>query len=245
MFIKEENIIITIDVDWAPDFMVRRVIEMLLEKNVKATWFVTNESETLNEIRKYKENFEIGIHPNMLDGSTHGKTEDEVLSYMKSLAPEAVSMRTHGLYQTSNWLIKASKEYGIKIDVSLFLPRTHYLQPHVVKWHGISLCRIPYFWEDDSEMSEEKPIWNVEDGRLYGDGLKIFDFHPVHLILNTVNYEDYEKLKKIKPLSEWNEDFVKEHFNEGEGPLTLFKQLLDKIKGKGFLVKEIAERYLQ
>ena len=30
-------ILITLDIDWAPDFIIKKVDEMLTEKNVKAT----------------------------------------------------------------------------------------------------------------------------------------------------------------------------------------------------------------
>jgi peptidoglycan/xylan/chitin deacetylase (PgdA/CDA1 family) len=36
--------VITLDTDWAPDFILEHVSEILTERKIKATWFITNES---------------------------------------------------------------------------------------------------------------------------------------------------------------------------------------------------------
>ncbi len=212
-----DNFILTLDIDWAPDFVIDRVAKTLIENQVKATWFVTHKSDALERLQERTDLFELGIHPNMLLGSTHGKTEDEVLTHVKSIVPNAVSMRTHGLYQTTNWLSKAAGEYGILIDVSLFLPRADHLLPHRIKWNGASMWRILYFWEDDFEMFEDIPIWSVSDERLKGNGLKIFDFHPIRVALNTERFERYEHLKSIRPLDQWDEKFIGDNANYSIG----------------------------
>jgi len=185
--------------------------------------------------------FEIGIHPNCLDGSTHGKNEDEVLKHIKELVPDAVSMRTHALYQSSPFLTKAALDYGILIDVSIFLPRMPNLAPHCFKLKGARLWRVPYYWEDDYEMSEDKPIWKFSDPELHLKGLKVFDFHPVCIMLNNDNYHIYEKLKRQKPLAEWTPDFIRPYINKGRGPQTLFLELIDFLSGggEGRWIKEI------
>ena len=64
-------ILITLDIDWAPDFIIKKVDEILKEKGVKATWFVTHNSAYLNNLAKNK-NYELGIHPNFLPNTTQG-----------------------------------------------------------------------------------------------------------------------------------------------------------------------------
>ena len=46
--------IITLDIDWSPDFIIRNVSKVLRKNNVKATWFVTHESPVLDELRENK-----------------------------------------------------------------------------------------------------------------------------------------------------------------------------------------------
>ncbi len=235
------DLIITLDVDWAPDFMIDHVAQILIDAQVKATWFVTHPSKAIDRLNSFNDLFELGIHPNPLHGSTHGNTEDEVLTYTRKLLPQASSMRTHGLYQTSNWLIKAAKKYDIKIDVSLFLPRATHLQMHQIKWYGASIWRIPYFWADDSEMFEKQPLWTPSDSLIKSPGLKVFDFHPIHIMLNTDRFEKYEYLKQIRPLALWDEEFTQTHIYHGYGPRVMFLELVEKLAGKGAQINELVD----
>ena len=55
----------TRSIDWAPDFIIEKVDEILKERNIKATWFVTHKSAYLKNLSKNR-NYELGIHPNFL-----------------------------------------------------------------------------------------------------------------------------------------------------------------------------------
>ncbi len=233
--------VITIDIDWAPDFAIDYVAEILIENNVKASWFVTHYSEAIEKLKTKEDLFELGIHPNLLDNSTHGRTEEEVLAHILKIVPSATSMRTHGLYQSSSFLIKASVDYGITADLSLFLPRAANLQPHQIKWSGAKLWRLPYFWEDDSEMYEDDPIWELSDERLNVPGLRIFDFHPIHILLNTRRFDDYSALKQIRPVSKWDFEFVKEHVSKEKGPRNIFLELTGNMSGGGLKVQDLTK----
>jgi hypothetical protein len=193
---------------------------------VKATWFVTHASPAIEVIRQRSDLFELGIHPNCLPGSTHGNNEDEVLRHVKELVPDATSMRTHGLYQTSHFLRKATLDYGISVDVSLFLPKTPNLVGHRLNWGGAELWRIPYFWEDDAEMFEDDPFWWISDPKLNVNGLKVFNFHPTYICLNINNFSVYEKLKNEKPLPTWDLNFTRPYISDGPGPNTMFFDLV-------------------
>lgn len=236
------DFILTFDVDWAPDWAIRKIAQVLIEKKVKSTWFITHDSKAIDELREQPELFELGIHPNLLAGSTHGKTEEQVLDHVLKIVPGAISMRTHGLFQTSNFLLKAY-DRGISIDVSLFLPRAAGLCPHQYRLQHSRLWRVPYFWEDDMEMFEPEPIWDLSDKRLYVDGLKIFDFHPIHILLNTIVFSKYKQLTKIKSLECWDEDFIKTHTNSDDpGPETLFMQLVEKLSAQGRKISDIVKQ---
>ena len=96
-------ILITLDIDWAPDFIIKKVDEMLTEKNVKATWFVTHKSAYLKTLSKNR-NYELGIHPNFMSDSTQGNSIEEILSNLKKIVPTAKSVRTHRLFQSTQIL---------------------------------------------------------------------------------------------------------------------------------------------
>ena len=57
---------LTFDIDWAPDWMIEEVASILIEHNVKTTWFVTHASPAIDKLRQMPELFELGIHPNRL-----------------------------------------------------------------------------------------------------------------------------------------------------------------------------------
>jgi hypothetical protein len=232
---------ITLDTDWAPDWMLEEVISILIEKDVKSTWFVTNDSSVLNLIRRESRLFEIGIHPNCLPGSSHGKTEDEVLNHMRQIVPHAISMRTHGLYQSSSFLRLAARRYEIKIDVSLLLPGTQHIEPHILHFGDAKLLRIPFFGEDDLEMLSRNPAWRLSNPKYYCSGLKIFNFHPVHIVLNSPTMDLYNTLKSSRSLSQWTPEFVRSHRWSGEGTRSLFMDLVHCLKGSGKLIREWSE----
>ena len=83
-------IAITLDVDWAPDHAIDAVAGHLIERDVRATWFVTHASPAIDRLRDRPDLFELGIHPNFAPGSTQGETPDAVLDHCMAIVPEAL-----------------------------------------------------------------------------------------------------------------------------------------------------------
>ncbi len=198
--IKKSKVAITIDTDWVSDEVIEYTLALLLKYNAKATWFITHDSNAIKRLFDCNDMFEIGIHPNFLSNSTQGSTVSEVMSNLLSIHPEAKIMRTHSLYQSSLMFETILKKYpGIKADVSLFLPYEEHVRPH--RYYAMSankmnyITRIPYVWEDDYEMYLPKPNFKFDIGRFSGTGIKIFDFHPIHIALNSVTIDSYARLK--------------------------------------------------
>ena len=231
---------ITFDTDWAPDWMMNEIASILISNEVKSTWFVTHDSPFLTVLREKPSLFEIGIHPNCFPGSTQGSNEDEILANLKKSAPEAISMRTHGLYQSTNFLVKAATKYGIKIDASLFLPRMDYITPHLLAWHDAMLYRVPFFWSDDLECFQENPLFRFSLSKFNGAGLKIFNFHPIHIMLNTARFKTYEKLKSLNlSPNQCTKDVIDKHKWRGDGPKRLFMDLIEYLRPGGFFLYEL------
>lgn len=232
--------ILTLDIDWASDDVLELIVEMLDSRSVKATWFATHASNAVDAMLG-NGLFEIGIHPNCLEGSTQGGNEDEVLGNLKSLFPEATSMRTHGLYQSSPFLYKANTEHGIAVDVSLFLKGQSHLRPFRYRYDAQDMIRIPYFWGDDAEMFEEDSAWDLNEGKYNVQGVKIFDFHPVHVVLNTTRMEDYYAARAATPISRWTRKFIMQRQKAGNGPLSLFEQIVDRLAGGGHSISDLTK----
>jgi polysaccharide deactylase WbmS-like protein len=229
-----DDVVLTIDIDWAPDFTIDFVAEQLISRQVRATWFVTHMSPAIARLKQYSDLFELGIHPNFLSGSTHGDTPEAVLRHCMTLVPDASSVRTHLLVQSTLLLRQFLAQTKIMTDVSLFLPGAPCICP--VEWFSQrrTLLRIPYFWADDFEMERNLPCWRLTPHLGVGDGLKVFAFHPIHVYLNSSDIEVYQTLKhRVPKISEASPHVLNAYIQTGEGTCTLFKEVIAHLAAHG------------
>lgn len=190
--------ILTFDTDWAPDFVIDAVAEMQRSYGVPATWFVTHESPAIDRLREEPELFELGIHPNFLPNSSHGTSVEEVLQHVMSIVPEAVSMRTHGVYQSGALLSEVARSTPVKIDSTTFLPLMPDLAPVIQHTPHGTLIRAPFIWSDDYEELRPPPRWTTEILRKL-HGLKVLLFHPMRVYLNVANADGYRQAVRLYP----------------------------------------------
>jgi hypothetical protein len=169
------RVVVTLDVDWAPDPLVDDVAGRLAAAGVPATWFVTHASPALDRLRARSDLFELGIHPNFRPGSSHGATPEAVLDHVMALVPEAVSSRSHGVVQSGRLLHLLVQRTPVRIDSTTFLPDLPDA-PLVTQRtpHG-DLLRVPFTWSDDYEPLSP---W---DDYLAEPGLKVVLFHPTRM----------------------------------------------------------------
>ena len=219
------DIALTLDVDWSPDFVIDAVAGILIESQVCATWFIKHNSPAIERLRDNSKLFELGIHPNFLPGSTHGSTPTEVLRHCMDLVPEATTMRTHGLIQSGQLLETALNETPIRVDVSLFLPQMPHIRPIQYERPAGMLIRVPSFWEDRYEMEVSQPSWRLCD-ELVVPGLKIFSFHPIHVYLNS-SLPSYDSVKRLGRLPELSANDVAPYIQPSYGPQTLFREIIE------------------
>jgi hypothetical protein len=241
-----DDVVLTIDIDWAPDFTIDFVAEQLISRQVRATWFVTHMSPAVARLKQYPDLFELGIHPNFLSGSTHGDTPDAVLQHCITLVPEASSVRTHMLFQSTLLLQQILAQTRITTDVSLFLPGTPHIRP--VEWlcRRRTLLRIPYFWADDFEMERNIPSWCLAPHLGVGKGLKVFAFHPIHVYLNSADLEIYQALKhRVSRISEASANDLNPYIQTGEGTCVLFKEVIAHLAadGRSACIQDIYNRW--
>ena len=219
--------LITFDIDWAPDFILEKVSQLLDKEKIKSTWFVTHDSNFIQKL-KNKKNYELGIHPNFFDNSSQGKDPKSILKNLKEIIPEAVSIRTHSLYQSSP-ILNLFQDFGIKYDSSILLYKTKNIIPHYNP--ASKIFRIPYFWEDDLEMYNPSPNWSFNQTNKIS-GLKIYNFHPFHVVLNSENLSNYNEIKSRKNLKDITEDDFKNILNYGQGTLTFLEEMISYLKNK-------------
>jgi hypothetical protein len=220
------DLAVTLDVDWAPDWAIDLCAETLARSGVKATWFVTHASAAVDRLRERPQLFELGIHPNFLAGSTHGETHDEVLAHCMELVPEAKSMRAHGLAQSSRLLQRVVHTTPIEIDLSIFLPYMPGIRPVLYTEGGSELVRLPYWWEDDYEMELDPPRFGAAHIAEGAPGIRIVNFHPIHVALNSASMLNYRALiSASSPLQGSSEKDALTYRFDGAGTRTVFEEV--------------------
>ena len=238
--------VLTFDIDWAPDWMIDDIAERLIEANVRATWFATHQSAAVTRLLDNPA-FEVGVHPNFLAGSTQGVTPDEVLETMRGWFGAATVVRTHSLFQSERLLQLMADSYGFKIDCSIYLPLARDVKPHKLRYTpgGAELVRIPHVFQDNMFMIAGHE-WSAEPGWLHSPGLKVLNFHPVHAWLNSDGVAAYEALKTSRPLPQWRKSDLNPAGRNRPGAGWFLDQCLTRLRGtQSFTVSEIAALWAQ
>ena len=215
------KIILTFDIDWAPDFVIDDIAAQLLKHEVCATWFVTHDSPAVARLREHPEHFELGIHPNFLPGSSHGSTPETVLQHMISLVPDAVSTRSHSVVQSGPILNLLTEQTAIRLDASIFLPGMPNIQPVLHLGPSRQLVRVPFYWADDYASAAEDEHWQIGP-HLDVPGIKVFMFHPIRVYLNSADDLAYTAIKALhRPLIELTEADLAPAVQTGAGAATM------------------------
>lgn len=230
--------LLTFDVDWAPDFVIDYVAEKLIKLKIKSTWFITHDSPSIQKLLG-NSLFEIGLHPNFHNNSTQGNGIEDILKNLKKIANNSKSVRTHGLLQSSEIYLKFNK-YGIQNDVSILFSNQSHIMPHYSKFFKIT--RIPFYWEDDVEM-ETGINWEDIESHFKISGLKIFNFHPIHIFMNSNSMKKYEELKE-KDYPNVDKKTILELKNKTSGTESFFNNLTNILsERKTYTIDEISKIY--
>ena len=104
--------------------------------------------------------------------------------------------------------------------------------------HPSGLVRLPIFWEDDDYFSCS-PDWDIGTLGLDRPGVKCFDFHPIHLYLNTYSPDQYRHAKQNRFSSESLKEA--EYNGSDKGIRSLFSKLCDYIKDNNIEVLTVGE----
>jgi len=217
----ENRCFLTIDIDWCHDQVLDDCINLVEMAGISATWFVTHKTLLIDRL-KNNPKFELAIHPNfnfLLSGNTkNGRNADEVIDRLLEIVPESKSVRSHSMTQNTN-LLNIFIDKGLTHDCNHFIPEQTNIELKPWKlWNG--LTKVPYFWEDDvaSQYIENTPL----DKLVKRGGVKVFDFHPIHIFLNTENIQRYETTRHLHQ----NPKKLIEHRCKDIGTRNYFKDLI-------------------
>jgi hypothetical protein len=219
----------TTDIEWAPEWAIAEMLSFFRERSLPLTPFVTHASAVFDEhYGKPDMRGRVGLHPNFLPGSTHGKTSEEVIDTVFRLWPDASSFRCHCFFDETRTVLEF-KRRGLLYDSNLGL----FLQPNCVPLlHNSGVVRFPVFWEDYSHFSNSLPF---EFGafRQYfdGPGLKVINIHPLLFALNVPTTEFYAASKHLNANPD-PESGDKARFR-GAGSRTFLEELADHVMKSG------------
>lgn len=190
----QDKIFITFDIDWCSDEVLSYTLDIIEKYNIKATFFVTHETKLLERMR-VNPNIELGIHPNfnfLLNGDfRQGSSSKEVVQYYKKFVPNAVSVRSHSLTQGGS-IFPIFEDEGFIYECNTFIPLQGGVQ--LPYRHTKQLIKVPHIFEDDvRELYEDE--WDLKKYLDY-KGIKVFDFHPIHIFLNSENIERYNSARE-------------------------------------------------
>lgn len=224
---SDRTILITFDTDWAPDFAIDAVAEIIRAAGAKATFFVTHASSAVERLRAEPERFELGLHPNFFAGSTHGATPREVIAHCRALVPDAYSVRTHGFYMSSRLLTQIAAETDVRADLSFFHAQGGAPEPSLLHLdHGRRLVRLPTVWEDDMTFADPAHTCDGAAWAARRSGVTVANFHPLSSVLNTPGLQNYEEAKRRSPrLSELQPEQIEDLIHRGAGTGSFLRSL--------------------
>ena len=218
--------ILTSDQDWAPSWAAESFLNTTKELPVHV--FRTNPCPILDEAHA-NGRITQGWHPNLLPGSSHGTTQEDIIEYMIKHFPGCNTARNH-TYLTNTHFDRLLFKSGIRADSQIATNYPENLSP-LLDISGI--IRFPVFFEDDVFFSNEAPSLDLRPvvRNLFSPGLKVFNLHPTFIACNTPNSENYSKYRdNIFQSSTPQKNFI---FN-GRGSKNIFLEIKQMIFDNGF-----------
>jgi hypothetical protein len=187
---------LTFDIDWVHDDILEDSIDLVESACVAVTWFVTHYTPLLTRIRLSRF-FEIGAHPNfnrLINGVEQpGLSAADVLDEILSIVPEARSVRSHSVTQ-SGPIQALFLSRGITHDSNDVIPICAGIRTKPFKISS-GLIKVPYCWADEHMWNENKRT-NFNEV-IDSVDTAVFDFHPIHVFLNTESVERYERTRHL------------------------------------------------
>jgi hypothetical protein len=197
------KLVVTVDLDWAPEPAIEETIEFLIQNSIHPTVFITHRSKY---IETKMSQLEVGLHPYFAPNSSHGQTIDEVVQYITSLPYNFSGYRCHR-FATCNLSAQAMKNAGMKISSNVCTD-LEYIRPFKNRY---GLTEIPIFLEDGGYLWRQHSlkITPIFKELFLSEGTKVILIHPMHFAINTPNFDYMHQIKQSVNRNTWNNMNVK------------------------------------
>ncbi|CAA7619094.1 hypothetical protein MTBLM5_30017 [Magnetospirillum sp. LM-5] len=101
------------------------------------------------------------------------------------------------------------------------------------------MTRLAHIFQDNVAITCGQD-WSSTAAFFDGAGFRVFDFHPIHLILNSSSMETYDTLQARGGISVQTEAAVKPLVGTSPGVSTFFDQLTDHLSsGQTHTISEV------
>lgn len=220
-------VVFTLDTDWASPEVMQYVFDEVIDPRLALTVFCTDDYQAVRR----RERTEAALHYNV-------ETLGFVRSYREIAArlPDAIGSRGHSL-AFSERLRAVFYELGIHYDSSYLMYELPEIRPFLI---GRDVWEFPIYFMDTffMEYCEADPSRAPGPDDLATPGLKVLDFHPIHLLANTPSLDYYERM--IRPCYH---DFplLLQRRHDGWGMRTLFEELQARVLAQGLPQRTLAE----
>jgi hypothetical protein len=175
------------DTDWCAEEVLAFALALLRERHLPCTVFSTHAYGALRDPNAQM--LEIGLHPNFNEVTAEGY--EEQLLALRRLYPQAAGVSSHAM-TSSTTLLELFKKSGLHYDRNLLRYKDAAAEPFV--YHN-GLLRLPIFWEDDIWFTLEPGARFATDIFKHEGSHLIFNFHPIHLFMNTASTAHYLTFK--------------------------------------------------
>lgn len=207
---------LSLDVDWAPDEVLDVVFAKIRAYGLPATVFVTHDTPLLQNVG---DDFEIALHPSF-EGDP--RAWEQSIRTLHDFYPRAIGARSHRLHVSSR-ILDLYRRTGIRYESNVFLMHHPYLQP---AWRSSDLLSIPIYWSDDKHIELDLPFSSEAVG-LGAPGLKVLNFHPIHVFMNTTSDSHYRSFRHATS----DVPSLANYRGDAPGAGDLFVQVLEEIAG--------------
>lgn len=194
---KTNNLIITIDLDWASEAAIEETLNFFENLNIKPMIFSTHNSVV---VESRMAQLDIGLHPYFSDDSSHGKTIKEVTKNILEVPHNFKAFRCHR-FRLCNESQQAMLNAGMLISSNV-CTNMEVIKPFKNRF---GLLEIPVFLEDGGYLWQKYPLEiNKQLKNIFSlSGSKIIVIHPMHFVINTPNFDYMVKIKKSMSRDKW------------------------------------------
>lgn len=216
------KVFLSFDIDWCCDRILADTHALCSNAGVKQTYFVTHKTDYLDVLAKDRL-VSCGIHPNFLPllRSEEGLSVKGELDRLKTICPDSKVVRSHGVVQ-GGLILKAFSEFGITHDSNDMIPIEAGLR--IKPFETVfGITKTPFSWADEHEWAFGRDTNFSEIP--YPENLLIFDFHPIHVFLNTESAKRYEGTRYLHH----NPTELIKYRYTGRGTRTRLIELLNQI----------------